>query len=270
MKTNTRKKTFIARTLLFLLIVTAPASTLVTVEAAPNYQKTQTFYMTNKNGVKSTASVYVGNLSKSQTIKKKNISINKAGKSVVKLISANYNKYTTSTEKVYFTGAANSKNSKNSYYYEIYLNLLKKGSATLAFKITNSSNGKTTSYKTTLTVKNYTNPLKTAKIAGIKSGSSTNLAGKLKKQNYSYLKLKADKKNVNLEFTANSGWKITDVEMTDYSTGALYGRYNSAGVSSVKVSVGTMKKSGRYTVHVSLTNQKDGGIMDCYYYINQK
>ena len=165
MKTNTRKKTFIARTLLFLLIVTAPASTLVTVEAAPNYQKTQTFYMTNKNGVKSAASVYVGNLSKSQTIKKKNISINKAGKSVVKLVSANYNKYTTSTEKVYFTGAANSKNSKNSYYYEIYLNLLKKGSATLAFKITNSSNGKTTSYKTTLTVKNYTNPLKTAKIA---------------------------------------------------------------------------------------------------------
>ena len=84
------------------------------------------------------------------------------------------------------------------------------------------------------------------------------------------MKLKADKKNVNLEFTANSGWKITGVEMTDYSTGALYGRYSSAGVSSVKVSVGTMKKSGRYTVHVSLTNQKDGGIIDSYYYINQK
>lgn len=270
MKKNIRKKKMIAGILILLLVFACGTSTAVTVQAAPNYQKTQTLYMTNKSGAASTASIYVGNLSKSQTIKKKNISINKDGKSVVKLISANYNKYTTSTEKVYFTGAANSKISKNSYYYEIYLNLLKKGKATLTFKITNSGSGKTTSYKTTLTVKNYTNPLKTAKIAGIKSGSSTNLAGKLKKQNYSYLKLKSDKKNVNLEFTANSGWKITDVEMTDYSTGALYGRYSSTGVSGAKVSVGTMKKSGRYTIHISLTNQKDGGIMDCWYYINQK
>ncbi len=242
---------------LAVLVTTIPVS----VMAAPYVPESQTVYRYGK-GVTST-SIYVGGLSKSQTIKKS--SVKSSDPSVVKpgYLQKSSNSYNYETQ--YFDDTAPSKTGSNNYSYSIGLKLLKKGSSRVSFQIDNKK------YETTVNVKDYTNPLKTVKIAGLKNGKSTNLASKLKSQNTTNLKLTKNKSNAIIEVAVKSGWKLTGIELYSPKESAYYSVRNYAkGVSGAKLHVGTLKKNQPYQVKLEFKNTKDNGTLTSYYYINYK
>lgn len=250
------------------LLAFAMALTLVctiaplTAEAAPNYDKTQTIYMTAKDEMYSSVqAILISNLTKSQTINKS--SIKSTNKNIVEPYYVNKMTNTYSYEYKYMDSKLkDNKYSGANYYSNIGLRMKKKGTATISFKIGSKT------YKSKITVKAYENPIKTANIAGIKNGKSTNLASKTKNSNYANLKLTSTKKNAVVKFTANSGWKITSVEVADEDN-TVYRMSNSdKPVTTASMNVGTLTKNKRVSVRVYFTNTKTKGTLECCYFIN--
>ncbi|MBQ8527073.1 MAG: hypothetical protein IJ429_01245 [Lachnospiraceae bacterium] len=246
--------------------VAVSAFTPVTAKAA-DVPSSMTIYRTSKSGTSNT-SIYISNLKKSATIKKS--SVKSSDKKVATINYLNKDTYNSTYNYKYYNGSKDNtyKNSYANYY--ISLSLKKAGTSTISYKL----DGKT--YKTKVTVKNYTNPLKSVKISGI----SGNLAGKLKKQNSAKAKLKKSPKNATVKLTANKNWKITGVSLstvkkikqdggTSYSTQEQYSYYAyNGGKSSATLRVGNLSKKNAYQVNVNMVNTKTGGSLYCTYNIN--
>lgn len=249
------------------LAVAVTALVPVTAEAKPSYNEKITVYRTNANAsYTSSASLYVGNLGKSDTIKKSSVK-----SSNTKSVKLNYlEKYNSEYATEYFSGSNGY--SGKSYSYSIGLSLLKPGKSTVSFKVGNGS--KTKTYKSVVTVVKYENPLKTATILG------KNYAGKLKSQNTSYkdIKAKSTQKNQKFTFEANKNWKITSVSVSKYEkigkntyytdTYTQRWTYFDSRKAKTTCNVGNIEKGKYYQVNVSMTNTKTGGSMTAYFYIN--
>lgn len=250
------------------LVLAATALSPVTAKAAVSVSETQTVYLQSKNGT-GYASIYVGNLGAKEKIK----SVKSSKTSVVKPSSISTYKYDREYSHEYIENSDyNNKSTTNEKYAYIGCSLLKKGTATVSFKVYNTKTKKSTTKKTKITVKAYENPAKTVNIAGIKSGKSTNLASKTKNQNWANLSLKSKKKNASVYIKPNSGWKIASASVQNGSTGTDYSITNySKPLSSVKFSnVGTMKAGEYARVTVDYVNTKTGAYMYSYYYINNQ
>lgn len=245
--------------------VAATAMPTMSVEAAISAPKT---YIVNRDTVKdyeSYHSLYVSGLEKSTKIFPKTV---KSSKKAV-LVPWYMEKYNSSYS---YTTTWLDENSNvtgdDEYGYDnwaayVGFRVKKAGTATLSYKIG------TKTYKTKITAKAYKNPLKTVNIAGIKNGSSTNLASKLKDENYTFLNMSANKNNATVKVVANSGWKITEVAMSNYADGSSREFDNYDGVGSATLNIGNVKKTDRVRVTVDLFNTTTGAYQYCYFYINQ-
>ena len=247
------KKVFaaaLALTVMFTML--AP----VTAEAAVTYNKSQTLYRTSKSGTSYTG-IQVSGLTKSQTIKKTSVKSDKT--SVVKPW---YLERSTSSYKTEYFSSNMTGYSYNYYSYYIGLELKKAGTAKVSFKIGNKT------YKTTIKVKNYTNPLSSVTLTGVNSGK--NIASKMNSSNYcSTLKLTKTTRNAVVKVKPKSGWKVTSINVENSQTGDTMSisNYGTKGVSNASLKVGTLTKNKRVTLRITCVD-KTGASVYMNYYIN--
>lgn len=153
---------------------------------------------------------------------------------------------------------------EDSEWYDAYIEnkALKAGTATVSFKVDG------TTYKKKITVKGYTNPVKSLVLTGV---SSANQKSKFAKGDYANIPLKKNAKAGYLKVSAASGWKIRRVYWYDRTDDDwdTYRQFSSGkGVASVKMPVPAMKKTGRYNVEVEFVNTKTGGTKYINLYYN--
>lgn len=234
----------------------------VTASAAVSYSKKQVVYLTP--GVSDGwNTLYVYGLKKGQTIKKSSIKSSK--KSVLEV---SYVQNGTSTYKNYsYTAKKNKTTSFTDRYAYISYHMKKAGTATISYKIG------TKTYKTKVTLKKYTNPLKSITISGVSGGK--NIASKVNKSTNASLKMTKSSSNGSVKISTKSGWKITYASVdvykhTDKVDSLLFSRgyYSySKPASSVTLKVGSMSKSNRYYVNISCQSTS-GGYLYISYAIN--
>ena len=264
---NKLGKKFLGLVLAAAIAVTA-LSPMAVSASEPQISEKQTIYRTSsKSGSASYQSISVYDLAKSDTIKKS--TVKSSNTAVAKLYALEkYNSSYSSKTQYYDSSMKDSDYSYNDYAYYIRLKLLKAGTTNVSFKIGSKS------YKTSVTVKNYVNPLSSVKITGINSGK--NIASKLKKQNSANLTLKKTTKNAVINLKAKSGWKITDVSLDHMKDNGTYSsndeRYSyysyGEGKSTVALRVGTLTGKEEYRVTISMRNASNGGYLTMYYNIN--
>lgn len=247
------KKVFaaaLALTVMFTML--AP----VTAEAAVTYNKSQTLYRTSKSGT-SYMTIYVSGLTKSQTIKKSSVKSNKTGVARPWYLSRSISSYKTE----YFSN--NVKEDSNNYYsYGIGLELKKAGKAKISFKIGSKT------YTSTVTVKNYTNPLSSVTITGVNGGK--NIASKLNSSSScSTLKLTKTTRNAVVKVKPKSGWKVTSINVENSQTGDTMSisNYGNKGVSNASLKLGTLTKNKSVIVRIYCAD-KTGAPMSVSYHIN--
>lgn len=235
----------------------------VNVQAAPYFKEKMTLYKSsNKNSYQESTDFYIGDLGKSDTIKKSSIKSSNA--KVLNFLEMKRTKTSYETESLLSSYSSPSK--YDTYQYNIEFRINKPGKTNLTFKIGNKS------YKSVITVKKYENPLKTAKMFG------KNYASKIKDGYFADITTKSTQKNQKFTFEANTNWKITSVSFKRYDTNDGY--YSSDHVQEwyyfntpkkkVSCDVGTIEKKGAhyYSVEVCLTNTKTGGTLKVWYEIN--
>ncbi len=251
------KKVFVAAlalTVMFTML--APA----TAEAAVTYNKSQTLYRTSKSGTSYT-SIYISNLTKSQTIKKTSVKSDKTSVAKPWYLSRSISSYKTEYFSSNMTGDSN-----NYYSYDIGLELKKAGKAKISFKIGSKT------YTSTVTVKNYTNPLSSVTITGVNGGK--NIASKLSSSSScSTLKLTKTTRNAVVKVKPKSGWKVTSISVENSQTGDTMSvsNYNyfgpTKGISNASLKLGTLTKNKKVTLRINCVD-KTGASMNVAYYIN--
>lgn len=210
----------------------------------------RTIYMT-PGSTTTSISVY-----SSVSSKVKKSSVKSSNSKVLKVTSLDNDTYKYEYE--YFDGRDNYTSTGRSAY--ISLNALKAGTATVSFKAGSDK------YTQKVTVKKYTNPLKTLAISGISGGK--NLASKANKTVQVPLKLSKTVKEAVIKVSAKSGWVITGVSGRSQTNGSTYSFSNYTGVSSVTLKAGSMTKNKPYVVSVTMQNKKDKGAITVSYLIN--
>lgn len=249
-------KKILCLSLAFLIAVTAMP---MTAEAAVTYSKSQTLYRTGTGT--SYSSIYVSGLTKSQTIKKSSVKSSDTSVAAPWYLEKTTSAYSYKTD--YFD--ENMKpysNSSSSYGYYIGLQLKKNGTSTISFTIGSKT------YQSKITVKSYTNPLKTVTMTGVSGGK--NIASKLDKSAYNYdLKLTKTTKNAVVTVKPNKGWKIASIEVENSDTGDSYRVYNygGKGVTNASLKLGTLTKNKKITLRINCQDAS-GTNLWCYYYIN--
>lgn len=245
--------------------VATTAVPVVSVEAAVDYPTAVTLNRTSTK-YETYSSFSVDGLSKSTKIYPKTLKSTNKAVLVPWYMQKYYLGYESTTNYLDDNGNLSGDPSKygySDYYAYIGFRTKKAGTATLSYKIDK------TNCKTKVTAKAYKNPLKTANIAGIKNGSSTNLASKLKNENYAYFNMKSKKNDATVKFVANSGWRITNVEVENKTSGTTYRMTNyGKGVGSKSLNIGDVKKTDVLEIEVNLTNTKDGTSQYCTFYVN--
>ena len=146
----------------------------------------------------------------------------------------------------------NSNYSDSEYYYQVGLSVTKAGTAKITYKL----NGE--NHTINLKVLNYVNPVKSVKLKGYKGGA--NFASATASQRYVALQQKASIKDAVLTITAKSGWKLTNLSISDARTGSSQGvSFNgSKGVSSLSIDYGKMTKGHHYSISANFVNAKTG------------
>ncbi len=130
----------------------------------------------------------------------------------------------------------------------------KAGTAKIKFKM----KGKT--YKCTVTVKKYTNPIKTLKVTGV--NSKKNISGKFKKKSEVSLSLPKTKKNAKLVVQAADDWKLKSVYINKNSQSSKTKTYSGGTTKQKTISLGTLKKSKAYGFILTFKNKKTGGELE--------
>ncbi|MCD7737011.1 MAG: hypothetical protein LUI07_08650 [Lachnospiraceae bacterium] len=235
----------IALTMLFSAI---PASAAISVESD------QVLYMTStSSSTTSYASIYVSGLSSSQKITQSSVKSSKT--SVASVYSLD--RYASSSNYYYYESKTSSSSSGTSS--SIGLKLKKAGTATISFKIGSKT------YKSKITVKSYTNPVKSITISGV--NSSKTFASKTKSSNsVSGLTLSKTTKNAKISVTAKSGWKVRYISLYNSDTGENYSYSNySNPKTSASMNLGTLTKGKSYSVYVTFVNTSNGASLSTSY-----
>ncbi|MCC8045605.1 MAG: hypothetical protein LIP12_08930 [Clostridiales bacterium] len=219
----------------------------------------QVVYLTSTSTTSQTSSIYLSSISAKVTSPKSS----KTSVASIYSLSNNTNVY-KGYEYTYSDGTSRSAT--------ISLRLKKAGSATISYKI-----GSTT-YKTKVTVKAYTNPVKKITLTNVNSGK--NFSSKTKSNAYVYnndsLSLSKTTSSAKLTLTAASGWKISSISVSDsiytsdssMSTSQYTSFYRSysSGVSSVKdLNVGKLTKGRSHYLSVTFVNSSTGGTLTVSY-----
>jgi hypothetical protein len=260
-------KNLTKRLLTFALTCAVAVTALVpvTTEAAISYDSTRVIYKSGKSITSVQPYLNISGLTSSQTIKKADISSSKTSVAAPYSIQRNINSY-----KNEFYEIANSEDySTDNYYYNIYLLCKKAGTATITFKVTDSKNNKSKTYKTKVTLYNYENPVKAATITGINNGKD--LKSKTADQNSVSFTNKSDVKNAQFKITANGDWKIKYINYyKSGETGESRSYYcDSSKTTSKTISLGTLKKNAFAYIYVQFYNTKTNGTVYVYYYLNK-
>jgi hypothetical protein len=246
---------------MILVFATVFGSVPQTVQADDIYADSdQVCYLSGKNSTKQ-ATIGVYHLSKNSKV----TNIKSSKKSVVKLSSCTLYSFISSGNTTYLDSDAENSSWNDPYYYaEIAYTAKKAGTSKITCKVGKKS------FTTKITVKNYTNPLKTVKISGLKDGKDTNLKGLVDSDSTaSALTLGSTQKDATIEIATKKGWAITSAELYDNNTSTTYSAGNWSGqLSSVTLKPGTLKKGGNYSLSITLYNLKDYGTISVTYTIN--
>lgn len=142
----------------------------------------------------------------------------------------------------------------------VQLRLLKAGTTNITSKIDGNS------YKTKVTVKKYTNPVKSFVITGI---GSKNLKSAFAKRSYNDAPLTKAAKKGNIKLKAASGWKIESIAWRNDSTGQSY-HFSSyeKPVSSVTLPIPAMKTTINYSIEFTMINTKTDASIGFDYWIS--
>lgn len=201
--------------------------------AGVNYEKTIVSYLSSKSGDTGYGYVYVNGIPSGKKVVKS--SIKSSNPKVVRLYSVTNS--SSKTEKIW----------KDAYAYSgrtggIELMLLKKGTATVSFKVGSKT------YKTKVKVLGYSNPVSKLTIAGGK-----NLASQFK--NGANASGKVAKKSGKIVVQAAKGWKIGSVS---YSGNNKSWSHSMSGATKATLSIPAKFASGG-SVTVSFSNTGTGG-----------
>lgn len=170
-----------------LLILTLTLVTFVTVEAKTITSDSKTVTVYSKS-----SKAYNNFLKKSISANEKILTTVPNSKKITNLKSTNTAVVTLKTQK----GSGNAKG-----YTAVFLKIKKAGTATVSYKIG------TTTYKTKIIVKKYTNPFSTLKLGG------QSITSKFKTNNvYTLRYAKYKNKSLKLNYKAKSGWTIVSAD----------------------------------------------------------
>ena len=265
MKRSTKRILALAMALILALSIAVPvfaADGTVTPETG-----TQTTYMTSKNGSGTSVWVSLATGSKKFTIKRSDVKVS-AGTAGAKLYAfeKNYDEYGWLQEYDYSGSGKWETNSSDyvSYSYEAGLRVSSAGKATVSYKIGSKS------YKTTVKVLNYVNPVKSITLKGVNGSKSFASLTKEAAYTSKSLKLTADTKSAVLKVSPTKGWKITRATFEDETDGisrSIYS-YNGKGMSSVSLSCGNLKASHTYWISVQFRNSSNGATLSVQYRVN--
>ena len=146
------------------------------------------------------------------------------------------------------------------------VDVFKKGTAKITYKV----DGKKKT--TTLNVKAYENPVKSAKITGKASGKSKtiDLTKKTKSQSYADVTNKTKITSPKITIKANTNWKITNVAWSGVDADGQNVRINKSfnNVGSATLKFGTLLAKKYSNIEVSFYNTKTKGTMTVSYRIN--
>ena len=204
-----------------------------TAFAAISVPKSQTVYLTSKNGT-SSVSIPVNGLTKKQKITKS--SVKSSNTSVMAPSSFFLRKKTIGQ---YILDVAPEAHAK------------KAGTSTITFKVGSKS------YKSKVTVKKYVNPATTIIIPGVNSGK--NIASKFNSDSYESGKQTKTAKSGKIRVKAASGWKLVRVFIDDNKlNGQGISYWSSKGVSSVSLPMAfALKAKGKYYYSFTFQNTKN-------------
>lgn len=240
------------------LAVAASALTPATALAEVNYNKAQTLYKTSKTDMPSYSSISVNYSKESEAIKKSTIKT--SNKAVAEL---HYLGTSNSKEKYDYFDENIKDDSYNYFNSQIGVKLNKTGKSVISFKAGDKT------YKSSITVKDYVNPMESLTISGVNSGK--NLASKFNKQANINEKLKKDIKNGVVKVKAKKGWKIKRIHTSSSTTQLNYSLYtaNDKGVSSATLQLGDVKAGDGMNARVQVEfSDSKGGTLSCFYYFN--
>lgn len=174
---------------------------------------------------------------------------------------------TTYTYNYY--GDSPSTNKSYNGYASVSLDVEKAGTAKIKYTVGGVS--KTIN----LTIKNYVNPIKTITLTG--ANNSQNFASRTKNSNYMSqyyddfkpVMLNANTKSAKLKVVPADGWKITNVDLEDVTTGLerSISNYNTP-MSSATISWGTLNAKHNYNVYANLVNTSNGATQYVNYLIH--
>lgn len=244
-----------AMVLTVVVPATAEAATTISVSAP------QTIYLTSKTNSYSLFSVDASNLAKGDKV----TNVKSSKSSILEKQSLTYSnsQYSHSTE--YFNSDTKPyKSSGKSYSASISLLAKKAGKSTVSFNIGKKS------FKKDITIKAYTNPLKSLNVLDIKKGKSTDLKSLFNSSNYASGDSAVAAKGKSVKVAAASDWTITSVYFDNSTTGNSHSFYSRNGKDSLTLNVPTPSKNDYVYVSVSLRNKKDGGTLSISYSFNVK
>ncbi len=230
----------------------------VSAQASVSYDKSSVVYLTSTDGSSGISkSISVSCKKKSETIKKS--SIKSSEKSVAEL--EYLSKYTNTNTTDYFT-KDDSRNTESKYYsYNICMKLKKAGKSDISFKVGNKT------YKSTVTVKKYDNPIQTLKITGVKKGK--NIASTFQKSANASDSYKMSGKSNVVKITPKKGWKISSIAVHDsMSNDSLnLGNYSVDGLKNAQLEIGGITKGSSKNVTIACVNKSNGANLYCYLHL---
>lgn len=246
--------------LMVLIFSVSGFSIAANAENTINYPEVQTFYMAGSKKAPADANIFISGLSNKESISKSSIKL-VSGKSAIGLID--FRKIKSNSYKVPFE-----KNEDpytyTSNYYSIGIKVKKAGIGKVSFKVGNKS------YVSTVKILSYTNPIASLTVTGAKNGTSSNLAGKFKKNSTGgSIHINKVQKNAFITCKAARGWKVTSISFTNkkknimLDTTKTNGLNRSDGVSSLELHVGVLAAKQTGTIEIYLLNSSTGGRQTC-------
>ena len=212
MKRMSKRILALAAVLLLVAAMAAPA--LAAGDITP-VTGTQIVYRSTKSGV-GEVEIELASGTKNFTIKRSDVKVT-AGGTGAKLVS--FRKNSWSNESLYESDySASGKWTSDQHgnarcSYSATLRVSAAGTATVSYKIGSKT------YKTTIKVLNYVNPVKSITLTGVNGGKTFASLTKSAVYPSKSLTLKSNPKTSALKITPASGWKITEVYFNDETSG---------------------------------------------------
>ena len=240
-----------------LLVLALALSVAVTASADISYPTSVTAYMTSTESTYSYHWLYISDFDEDDPVILK--SSVKSSKSAVASVYA-LEKDTYNDHYDYLEDDTERDYGSTSYY--IGLKLKKTGTAKISFKYNNKT------YKSTVKVLAYKNPVSTLKVTGLYNNK--NMKALTATDNYvssSILKSTKTVASPVMTVKAASGWKIASVHFSNYATGESRSFYfsSSSYPASVKLPMPAITKGDNGYFYVRFYNTTTQGTLDVDY-----